>query len=199
MRCAAVVLAAGESRRMGRNKLLLKVGGRPMLDLLLAVLDASIVTEVFVVLGHRPKELKHLVEAHRAEAVINSIYKDGMFSSVKTGLERVSVDAAFFILGDQIGIRAELLERMAKAMELDDDVLIVSPVHEGKRGHPILIRSSLFPEMLRLDRHETLRDLVMRHERAHRLVEGDEWCVTDIDTPEDYERAKNRLLASRVS
>lgn len=193
---AAVVLAAGEARRMGRNKLLLEVAGRPILDWVLDAIDASAVDEVIVVLGHRPEELRPLVEAHGATVVLNPDYDEGMVFSFKAGLRRVSADGAFLVLGDQIGLKPVLLNRMASVMEADPEALIVSPAHRGRRGHPVLFRRSLFPEILGLGPGETVRDVVFRHEAAHRLVEGDPWCLLDIDTPEDLEKARRLFGAS---
>ena len=119
MRTAAVVLAAGRSERMGRNKLLLEVAGRPILDWLLDALNAAALDEVIVVLGHRPEDLRLIAEAHGTVAVLNLSYDDGMTSSFMVGLSRVSADAAFLVLGDQLGLEARLLERMAAAMEAD--------------------------------------------------------------------------------
>ena len=197
LRLAAVVLAAGKSERMGRNKLLLEVAGRPILDWLLEAINASVVDDVIVVLGHQPEELRPLAEAHGAEVVLNPCYEEGMASSFKAGLRRVSADAAFLVLGDQLGLEAGLLDRMAASMESDLDVLIVSPVYRGRRGHPVLFRRTLFPEILDLGPEETVRDIVIRHEAAHRLVEGSLWCVLDIDTPKEYERARRLFEASR--
>lgn len=197
MRIAAVVLAAGKSERMGRNKLLLEVAGRPILDWVLDALEASTVDEVIVVLGHRPEELKPIAEAHGAEIVLNPRYEEGMASSFKAGLRRVSADAAFLVLGDQLGLEAELLDRMATAMEADPEALIVSPIHRGRMGHPVLLRRPLFHEILGLKKEETMRDIVLRHESAHELVEGGVWCVLDIDTPEDFERVRRLFEASR--
>ena len=198
MRLAAVVLAAGKSSRMGKNKLLLEVAGRTVLDRLLDALDDSAVDEVFVVLGHRPEELAPIVGAHRAEAVMNPDYEDGMTSSFKSGLGRVTSDGAFLILGDQLGLRTELLALMADRMENDVDALIVSPVHEGKKGHPVLFRRALFAEILGLGPDETMKDVVQRHENAHASVEGDIWCTLDMDTPEEFERIRS-LFESRLS
>ena len=197
MRTAAVVLAAGRSERMGRNKLLLEVAGRPILDWLLEALDASAVNEVIVVLGHRPEELRPIATSHGAVAVLNPSYDDGMTSSFMVGLSRVSADAAFLVLGDQLGLEARLLERMAAAMEADPEELIVSPAYRGRLGHPVLFRRALFPEILGLTEGENVRDVVLRHGSAHRLVEAGVWCVLDIDTPEDFDRAKRLFEASR--
>lgn len=198
MRLAAVVLAAGKSSRMGDNKLLLEVASRTVLDRLLDALDDSAVDEVFVVLGHRPEELAPIVGAHRAEAVMNPNYEDGMTSSFKAGLGKVTSDGAFLILGDQLGLRTELLALMVDKMENDADALIVSPVHEGKKGHPVLFRRALFTEILGLGPDETMRDVVQRHEDTHISVEGDIWCTLDMDTPEEFERIR-RLFESRLS
>ncbi len=195
MRTAAVVLAAGKSERMGTNKLLLEVAGRTVLDRLLDALDESVVEEVFVVLGHKPDELRPIVGAHRAEAVLNPDYEEGMTSSFKAGLRYVTADAVFLVLGDQIGLKAELLGSMAARME-SQDALIVSAVHEGMRGHPVLLRRALFKEILGLRDEETLSDVVQRHEEDHIHVEGGAWCTMDIDTQEEFEEARRLFEAS---
>lgn len=195
LRVAAVVLAAGKSQRMGRNKLLLKLGGRTVLDRVLSSFEASRVEEVYVVLGHRPEDLVPLVEAHSAEAVLNPDYEEGMTSSFKAGLSRVSVDAAFLCLGDQVVLDPVLMDRMIDAMEVHPEALIVSPVYEGRRGHPVLFRDALFPEVMALGREDTMKDVVDGHGDRHMEVKGDVWCTLDMDTPEDYEMIRERLDA----
>lgn len=199
MRTAAVVLAAGKSQRMGKNKLLLEFNGRTIIDSLLDALDVSRVDDIFVVLGHKPEQLIDRVEAHRAIPVINPDYEDGMTSSFKAGLRRVRGDAAFLVLGDQVGLDTALLSKMEDTLMFDPHILIVSPVHEGRRGHPVLFRRALFPEILGLGLDKTLRDVVDGHEDAHRLVEGDLWCTLDMDTPEDYERVRRLIEEGRVA
>jgi molybdenum cofactor cytidylyltransferase len=190
MKMAAIVLAAGKSKRMGRNKLLLEVSGRSILDRILDTIDRSLVNEVIVVLGHQPETIKPIAEAHRATIIHNENYENGMTSSFQTGLHLVTADSAFLMLGDQLGLTSELLEKMAAMMETNPDVLIVSPLYRGKRGHPVLFKRILFPDILRLTRKETIRDIVLRYDDRHRFVEGDAWCVLDIDTPEDFQTAQ---------
>jgi molybdenum cofactor cytidylyltransferase len=199
LRTAAVVLAAGKSQRMGRNKLLLEFSGRTVIDMLLDALNSSVVDEIYVVLGHRPEQLTARVRALHAFPVINPDYEDGMTVSFKAGLGRVQGDAAFLVLGDQVGLDPELLGRMVDALRSDPRALIVSPVHEGRRGHPVLFRRALFPEILGLGLDQTLRDVVEGHEEAHRLVDGDLWCTLDMDTPEDYERIRRLIEEGRVA
>ena len=195
LRVAAVVLAAGKSQRMGRNKLLLRIGGRTVLDRVLSSVEASRVEAIYIVLGHRPEDLVPIVEAHSAEAVLNPDYEEGMTSSFKTGLSRVSVDAAFLCLGDQVVLDPVLIDRMIDAMEADPEALIVSPVHEGRRGHPVLFRDTLFPEIMGLGSGDTMKDVVEGPGDRHMEIEGDVWCTLDMDTPEDYEMIRERLAA----
>ncbi len=195
MRFAAIVLAAGKSTRMGVNKLLLNVAGRTILDRLLDALEESLVGEIVVVLGHDPESIRPVAEAHRVRAVLNTGYERGMTSSFQVGLRGLSADAAFLVLGDQLGLDPGLLDSMAGLMESDPSALIVSPVHEGRYGHPVLFRKQLFKEIMGLGEGETVRDVVVRHGGAHRTVEGGPWSVLDIDTPEDFEEAV-RLFGS---
>lgn len=194
---SAVVLAAGKSERMGTNKLLLEVGGLTILDRILTVLE-SVTDEVIVVLGHRPEELKPIVKRHNAVPVLNLDYERGMTTSIKAGLRYASGDAAFIVLGDQIGLGSGLLNSMVSIIISDPEALIVSPVYKGRRGHPILVRKTLFQEIQALEERETLREVIIRHDDAHRFVEGGVWCIMDIDTPEEFENAK-RLFENRYA
>ena len=189
MRLAAIVLAAGRSSRMGANKLLLKVGDQRVIEHILFSLKPY---ETIVVLGHRPDDVKHIVEASGAETVHNPGYDEGMATSFQAGLRALDpdVEAVFMVLSDTFGIDHELLEEMKGVLIDDPEALIVSPVYEGRRGHPVLFRRPLFDEFLGLGEGETMRDIVNRHENRHRYVEADIWCTVDLDTPEDYERVK---------
>lgn len=199
MRAVAVVLAAGKSSRMGSNKLLLVVGGRTILDRVLDALEASVVDEIVVVLGHDPEAIEAIVEAHGVNPVLNIKYEKGMTSSFQAGLRETAAESAFLVLGDQLGLDPALLDVMMELMASDPEALVVSPVNNGRRGHPVLFRRALFPEILDLKEKEMIKDIVDRHENEHRTVEGDMWCTMDVDTPEDFERAVRLFEASRAS
>ena len=198
MRLAAVVLAAGKSSRMGSNKLLLKVGGRTVIEHILLTLKPM---ETTVVTGHRPEDIVDIVESLGAETVHNPDYEEGMATSFQAGLRALDpeVDAVFMVLSDTFGFTTELLVWMADKMEDDPETLIVSPVYQWKKGHPVLFRRPLFEEFLLLEAGETMRDVVNRHEDRHKYVESDIWCRTDLDTPEDYERVKDLWRQRQVS
>jgi molybdenum cofactor cytidylyltransferase len=196
LRLAAVVLAAGRSSRMGANKLLLKVGDRRVIEHILFSLKPF---ETIVVLGHRPDDVKEFVEAFGAKTVYNPDYDEGMTSSFRAGLRALDTDveAVFMALSDTFGFSYGLLEEMKGVLMKDPEALIVSPVHQGRRGHPVLFRKPLFDEVLGLGEGETMRDVVNRHESQHRYVEADIWCTVDLDTPEDYERVKRLWRETR--
>ncbi len=188
MRTGAVVLAAGKSSRMGANKLLLEVAGRTVVD---RIFDALIlgVEDVVVVTGNNPEPIRKIAEAHGVRVAHNPDHERGMTTSFQRGIKALrNVDAAFLVLGDQLGLKPELLRRMVAAMEDDPGALIVSPTHGGRRGHPVFFRVSLFEEILAVE--GTLKDVVDAHADAHIHVEGGEWSTLDFDTPEDFERAK---------
>jgi molybdenum cofactor cytidylyltransferase len=198
MRLAAVVLAAGMSSRMGSNKLLLRVGDRMVIEHIILSLRPL---ETMVVTGHRPEEIREIAESLGAETVHNPDYEEGMTTSFQAGLRALDpeVDAVFMVLSDTFGFSTELLEWMADKMEVDPETLIVSPVYQWKRGHPVLFRRPLFEEFLGLEAGETMKDVVSRHNDQHRYVESDIWCRIDLDTPEDYERVKALWSQRQVS
>ncbi len=194
MRLSAVVLAAGKSERMGRNKLLIEFRGRPLLAWVLEAVEASRIDETLVVVGHNFQELQPILRAYDVEEVYNPDYELGMTTSFQAGLRRASGDAAFLILGDQLGLKPELLDEMAGVMEKDPEALLVSPMYQGRRGHPVLFHRALFQEILALPPGTPIKVVVDRYDAYHRYVEGDFWCIFDLDTPEDVERA-SRLFS----
>jgi len=187
LRLAAVVLAAGRSSRMGANKLLLKLGGKTVLE---HILDRLVGYETVVVTGHNPEEIKEIVSRYGVKTVHNPDHEKGMTTSFQTGLREIDSNAAFMVLGDTFGFSETLLKRMEEEMRGHPEALLVSPVYKGRRGHPVLVRSPLFKEFLELGSDETMKDVVDRHEKMHRYVDGDIWTVTDLDTPEEYDKVK---------
>ena len=189
MKLAAIVLAAGKSSRMGANKLLLEVGGKRVLDHILSKLNPI---PTIVVLGHRPEDIRVLTEDQGATTVHNPNYEMGMTTSFQAGLRALpdDIDAVFMVLSDTFGFKPELLARMVNGLEEKGEALIVSPIHESKRGHPVLFRREILEEFMELGDNETMKDVVNRHESRHIYVESDIWATIDLDTPEDLERIR---------
>jgi len=190
MRVAAVVLAAGKSERMGRNKLLLKVRGKPLIELVLDALDTSKVDEIILVLGNKPWEIANAVrpQLNRIKLVVNESYEEGMTSSFKAGLKQIKhAEAAFLVLGDQLILEPKFLNVMIEAMQRPGGkALIVSPIYKGKKGHPLLFSKNLFNEILNLKESEVIRDVVHRHINQLLTINQPKWTIMDIDTPEDF-------------
>ena len=196
MMTAAIVLAAGRSERMGQNKLLLRLNDSTLLDHVLNAIAAADIHEKVVVLGHKPEEIIDVVTSRRdaAQIVINRDYKQGMASSFQKGLQLLRyVDAAFLVLGDQPILDKNLLNVMVHQLADNRETLIVSPIYEGKKGHPVLFRRELFGEISGLAKNETIRDVIHRHAARLLTVEAPEWTIMDIDTPEDYARIRTLM------
>jgi molybdenum cofactor cytidylyltransferase len=194
MKTVAIVLAAGKSSRMGANKLLLEVGGQRILDHILLKLSPI---PTIVVLGHRSEDIKGLAEAQGATIVHNPDYEKGMTTSFQAGLGALpdDVEAVLMVLSDTFGFKQELLAEMTAKMEENPDALIVSPLYESKRGHPVLFRRKVLYDFMALGEGETMKDVVNRHEQGHIYMESDIWATIDLDTPEDLERIR-KLWAS---
>ncbi len=191
MKAAAVVLAAGKSERMGCSKLLLRVNGRTVLDHILNATTAARLKETVVVLGYKREELIDVVASRddTVRIVVNEDYAHGMVRSFQKGLQALrNVDAAFLVLGDQPMLDPELLNEMVQCLADHQEALVVSPTHNGKRGHPVLFHRALFGEILSLDSAATVRDVI--HRRADRVltVEAQAWTTFDMDTPAEYRR-----------
>ncbi len=196
MKVAAVVVAAGKSERMGENKLLIEFCGRPLLEHVLAVLSASRVDEIVVVVGHKPWQLDSILRNRRARlrVVVNEKYEEGMALSFKEGLRTVmSADAVFLVLADQPLLDAEFLNKMIRRLETGSGVSIVSPIYKGKKGHPVLFSKETYRSILDLPRNGTLREVLARYAGSLAFLKGDRWTMTDIDTPDDIGRAR-RLM-----
>jgi molybdenum cofactor cytidylyltransferase len=197
MMTAAIVLAAGKSERMGQNKLLLRLNDSTVIDTILDAVAAANIDETVVVLGHKPEQLIEVIQPRReaVKTVINEDFEHGMLSSFQKGLQLLPyVDVVFLILGDEPILDSNFLNAMIQHMEnAHGNALLVSPIHKGKKGHPLLVHRQLFSEILGLEQTETMRDVVHRHADRLLTIVAPEWTVMDIDTPEDYARIRSLM------
>lgn len=188
----AILLAAGESRRMGQLKALLPWQGTSLLKHQVASLRAGGVDRVVVVLGHRSDELK--AELAGIEGVawqLNPDYLQGKTTSIKAGLSTLGSEQldALLILNVDQPRNADVIRSLLKE-HLSQGSLITIPTHNGKGGHPIILSLSLMDELREID-EETygIKAVVQRHLDATRRVEMDTPEVLwDLNTPEEYQR-----------
>jgi molybdenum cofactor cytidylyltransferase len=200
-RVAAIVLAAGTSRRMdGPNKLLACVGGQPIVARVVdAVLGAG-ADPVIVVLGHQADEVRAALSGRPARFVDNPSYREGLGASLRVGVAALDedVDAALVALGDMPWLRAEHVRKVVEAFDPTGPHSICVPVHDAKRGHPVLWSARHFAEMRELGGDVGARGLLERHARAVLAVPTDDPAVlVDVDTREMLAQTQASFQASR--
>jgi len=184
----AVVLAAGESRRMGTQKLLLPFGGTTVVAAVVRTAQASRAGGTLVVLGADRDAVRLELEPRGVEFALNRDFPLGMLSSVQAGFKALpaGAEAAVVMLGDQPFLPSRVVDTVIKAYE-EGGKGIVIPVFQGRRGHPVLIDLKYRDEVLALDPAEGLRRLLRAHPDDILEVEaGDANILRDLDTPEDY-------------
>lgn len=192
MRLGAVVPAAGWSRRMGRDKILLPFGGRTMLETILAKLAEAGVSRSVAVLRPDLSEAHRLAQAAGAEVVLNPAPDEEMLASVRLGIERLSdsVDAFFLWPADHPAVRTGTLRELALRASKQTAVI---PVHSGRRGHPVLVGVLLAREIAHLPPNSGLRRLWRdRADAVHDVAVNDPGVLENLDDPESYERARRR-------
>jgi len=187
-RAAAIVLAAGESRRFGSPKQLLPWGATTLLEHVVDVALESSVEKTLVVLGHRAEEIGSLLGERPVKPVINQEWESGLSTSVRAGLQALPAhyEACLFLLADQPNVTSQLIDRMLHRHRRTL-APIVAPSHRGRRGNPVLFGRSLFPELLEMEGDQGGRGVIIRHQDQMELVEVEqENTFLDIDTVDDY-------------
>ncbi|MBI3953351.1 MAG: nucleotidyltransferase family protein [Chloroflexi bacterium] len=198
---AAVLLAAGESTRMGELKALLPWKGSTLLEYQVGQLLRTSLAEVVVVLGHRAQELRPLLPRRepRLRAIFNRRYRRGKSTSVVAGLKALRPGWSFvLILGVDQPRPAWVLERLLRAHR-DEGARLTLPSHGGRRGHPPLFAAALGPDLLAItEESQGLREVVQRHKRDIQQVKlGTPLVLVNLNTREDYDRARRLLATAR--
>lgn len=189
MRVGAIVLAAGESRRMGQPKMSLAWGKTTVLGQVIRVLRSAGVQDVMVITGAGREGVEKICEPEGVRAIYNAGYGEGeMLVSLQVGLQAMlpTADAALVTLGDQPQIEEKTVRRVVQAWSRSKSSLIV-PSHQKRRGHPWLVGRVLWQEILALRPPETPRDFLNRHASEIEYLDVDSGSIlADLDTPDDY-------------
>lgn len=189
----AILLAAGESSRMGQLKALLPWRGKILLEHQIDALLEGGADRVIVVLGHRADELRPLVEGRSGAAwVLNLDYMQGKITSIKAGLSAIDsaeVDAVLLLNVDQPRSSADVSAVLAAHRMSQCEVTV--PEYQGKGGHPIALSASLLPELLWIDEEtQGIKAVVRRRaESVQRLPLDNPEILLDLNTPEQYRQA----------
>jgi len=187
-RIAAVVMAAGQSRRMGmRNKLLIPVDGIPMVVRAVDTALASQAGPVVVVTGHQADEVKTALAGRDVIFTHNPDYADGMSTSLRAAVKALPADAdgALILLGDMPTIQPDHLNRLIAAFSPVEGRAIILPTANGKRGNPALFARRFFKEMQQVAGDMGARQIIAEHDDLVREVALDDDAIfLDVDTPE---------------
>ncbi len=188
VKVSCVLLAAGSSSRMGRDKLSLPVKGKRMLEQTVEQVIKAGIEEIIVVT--RPQSgWPEIIGTKKCRIIVNPDHESGMAGSLKLGLSAVSSDVqgVIFALGDQPHVPAEVYRSLISSYRKNLKIA-TCPVYMGKRGNPTLIDRQAWPELMKITGDRGGRNIISRLERNQLdLVETKTSSViTDIDTPEDY-------------
>ena len=189
---AAIVLAAGTSTRMGRQKLTLPMAdGRPLVRVAVEQVLAAGVDDTVVVLGGDAEAVALALAPLPVRTVVNPRYAEGQSTSLRAGLDalRPGTDAAVVALGDQPLPDPDVIRRLVAAFRTSGRPIAV-PVYRDGRGNPVLFAAALFGELRAVTGDRGGREVIARDPARVAEVSVDTPMPADIDTPEDYQAAR---------
>jgi molybdenum cofactor cytidylyltransferase len=190
----SIILAAGESKRMGVPKMLLNIHGRTMLENVMEFVTGATAENTLVVLGADKEKLINIIRKSLVKYCYNDNYKEGMLSSVKCGCNNLpsDFDAVLVFQGDQPFISAGTINMVIDGYRSSGKGIVI-PVFEKKRGHPLLIDRKFRERIEKLDNREGLRSLSYQYPEDVMEVEtNDPGILKDFNTLEEYSKEFNQ-------
>jgi molybdenum cofactor cytidylyltransferase len=198
-RIAALLLAAGQSSRMGSNKLLAEVDGRPMVARVAQRLLSSHARPIVAVLGNEAARVDAALGKLPVERVRNPAFAEGLSTSLKAGLAALpeDIDGVLICLGDMPLVAGRDLDRLIAAFNPLEGRAIVVPMRRGKRGNPVLWAKRFIPEMAELAGDVGAKHLIGEHTELVCEVEMDsDGVLVDIDTPDALAALRDKVKPS---
>ncbi len=186
---SALILAAGESKRMGKPKLLMRWGQGTVLEQTIDNFLNSKVNEVVVVAGYRAEEMTNLIASKPVTVAVNQAYRRGLSTSIVTGLGLVRDDtqAIMLSLADQPLVDSQTINRLIAAYSAKNKGIVL-PVFRGRRGHPVIFSIKYKGELMRLKGDIGGRQIIGQHPDDILEVDVDcEGVIIDIDTEDSYQ------------
>lgn len=186
-----IVPAAGQSQRMGKvNKLLIPISGVPMVRRVVQTVLAAEIGEVVVVIGHQAGDIERVLDGNDVTFVHNAEYASGMAASLRTGFATVAdkCDGALVMLADMPDVTVDVVEALVQQFTGSGDICV--PVHEGRRGNPVLWGADYFAEISQLEGDRGAKMLLERFSRRVKDVAVASPAIfADYDSPESLEQA----------
>jgi molybdenum cofactor cytidylyltransferase len=189
-----IILSAGESKRMGTPKQLLPWGNTIVLQHVVDVAAASRLETIRLILGYRAEEIAgRITVPAKVGIAINQDFREGMGSSVKCGIKNSPPDAEAFmvLLGDQPLIDVQVIDTLIDSYRTGRQGITI-PVHNGRRGHPVIFDSQYREELLSIS-DQGAREVVKKHtENIFEVRMDSPNVLNDMDTPQDYQEARKQ-------
>jgi molybdenum cofactor cytidylyltransferase len=190
LKLCAIILAAGESKRFGKdNKLLARIGGVPILERVVKAVSHPSVGKTIVVTGHDHNVVATLLYGYAVELALNKNWKFGMGSSLAWGASCVdddSFDGVLICLGDLPGLDTSTVTRIIEVFQESGGESIVVPENQGRRGHPVIFPISLLPGLRQLSGDQGAREILGDSKNHLQLVEVESKGIfTDVDSASD--------------
>jgi molybdenum cofactor cytidylyltransferase len=186
----AIILAAGRSRRMGAQKLLLPLARKPVITRIVDELQKSPLLKLLVVVGRDGERIKAALRGRSVSFLTNPDAAGDMLSSIRCGLRAMPArcSAALIVLGDQPNVTARLVAKLVAARARSGSGIIV-PTHRGHRGHPVLLAARFRDELMGNYNGVGLQGLLNAHlDEVFSVEIHDGTMLRDMDKPEDYQR-----------
>lgn len=189
---SAIILAAGLSSRMGKNKLLLPLGKQSVIEHVVETVCKCQVGEIIVVLGKCSKNIEAVLDRFNIKIVFNADYASGQSTSLKAGMKTIDnqTDGVLFFMGDQPMIKVELINDIIHQFNESESSIIV-PTYNNKRGNPVLFAACWFAELLQVQGDKGGRDILNNNLDQVRFVTiRDALFFKDVDTEIMYNQIK---------
>jgi molybdenum cofactor cytidylyltransferase len=186
---SAILLAAGQSKRMGKFKQLMPFENSTIVEQAIDNLLGSAVDEVIVVVGYMSEDVTKAIAAKPVKVVINPDYKQGMSTSIIAGLKSVHsrVQGVMLALGDQPLVNSQTINRLIKEF-YNHDKGIAIPTYRGRRGHPIIFAIRYKEQLLGLSGDVGGRQITKDHpDDILEVAVDSEGVIADFDTKDDYQ------------
>lgn len=194
-RIAGIILAGGESKRMGRPKPLIDVGGKTFSQIIVEKLKSAGLRDISIVLGSDAENIKKDLNIKNIKTIINSNWRGGQISSLKAALKNVSSDTEALVvcLIDHPGVSVTTIDSIISEYLLGGNDIVI-PVYAGRGGHPVVFGRRVFNDLMAASEKSGAREVVRSGKfRVARISLDDPFIRQDLDTPDDYSKAQFKI------
>jgi len=200
LRIAGIVLAAGAGRRMGRNKMLLQLDGESLVRRTVRTALKGGLDPVVVVAGHEAEAVSAAVSDLPCVTLLNPDFEGPASASLHLALERLApeIGAAVILLGDMVFSTPEMVRSLVDTAE-KSEALIIASRYGAVHAPPLLFHRALFPELLAWTGEGCGKAVVRRHRDEVHFLDWGEEALADVDTPEEYARARKEIEGGPTS